>query len=450
MNDNPGETPNPLNQTSGSSPSPSGQGNATDTNQNVAANSNQNVAPAGNEIVNSLDPSGRPMEKIPDAVPEPPKKSKKGLIATIIIVAVIALCGIIAGIVVALNLGGNDDPVAAAMTKLMSGNGPSNVAIDGTIDFLPKATNSPIKRITVTLDSALKLSSGINNSTAALTVVTSDNKEVSLEFDETYVESGDIYLKVDGATAALEDSGLMELLSGYYLSQMGICTVEDGGESPCDSSEMVEAMTDGILNIVEGLDGVWIHISTDELGALNGGEKAKSSFSCVTDLVNEIDTNSNSAIELYNKYPFYSSSDKDLTVSKRYNPIHRLIFDEENFANFANAINNTVLSTDLYSCLGWDRNVSITKEDVVEISQYFPEMYVEVDDSRNFTRFYSKSEMDDGAEILVDLSFTYPANVSVTEPAEYEDFSSIIKKIMSGAFVLSDDEDIEEGVIVDE
>lgn len=438
MNENPGETPNPLNPASAadaSSAAPASEKPAAPK----AAGGTDVPQPQPNVIVESLDPSGRAMEKIPDTIPEPPKKKKTGLIVTIIIAAVIAIAGIVAAIVILLNVNSGGNQVALAMEKLMSGNGPSNVSIDGTIDLLPKDDDSPIKRVTITLDSAIKLSSGINNSTAAVTFVTNDDKKFSLEFDEIYTTDGNLYLKIEGAADALVDSGLMELFTG---TNENIDVVDcNGEEDNCISDDSMSELTGGIVSIIDSIEGTWMRVSMDDLGATDNGDMMESSLTCITDLVNSIDTKSNSAIELYKKYPFYDSSDKNLTVASKANPIYKLTLNEENFRSFVNEIDNSDLAGEVYSCLGWEGNVSASIEDVIEVAKKLPEMYVEVDSNRDFTRFYAQSEALDGAEILFDLSFTYPASVVVTDPDEYSDFSDVIQHIVMSMYGISDEEE---------
>ena len=55
-----------------------------------------------NVMVESLDPTGRPMEKIPVLTPEVPQKRNVGLIISIAIVALVVFCAIVAIILVAV------------------------------------------------------------------------------------------------------------------------------------------------------------------------------------------------------------------------------------------------------------------------------------------------------------------------------------------------------------
>ncbi len=459
MNDNPGETPNPLNpnQEPVATPQPEQPTNVSPASNVLQAEPSSqptqveaSVQPATGGVVESLDPTGRTMETAPGAE-VPQKKKKTGLIVGIVIAVVVLIGGIVALILVLMNMS-KTDAVAQAMNKLMSGNAPSNVAIDGTIDILPNDANSPISRVSITLDSDMIVSSNINTSTAVVTIATANDESYSVEFDEVYASSGDLYFKIDGASALLSNPDFLELLSGGFTSTDIDCMA---GEEDCivlETDNLIEIedteidvedeildytlIGDGLSGIIELIDGEWIRISTEEMGLLSDGIVSESEFSCVSNLVNDINKNSNSAAELYNKYPFFTSTNENLVVSSKNDPIYKLEIDAENFANFVNAMNNSSLSEDLYACLNWDNNVSITTEDAEEMINELPAMYVEIDANYNFTRLYTKTETEEGAEVIIDLSFTYPANVNVPEPLEYVDFSEVIQEIMQSMFDL--------------
>ena len=487
MNENPGPNPLAPNQSTGGAPQPvqpMQPAQATQPTQPMQAT--QPATETASVMVESLDPEGRPMEQVVPA-PEQPKK-KTGLIVGIIIAAVVLICGIVAAVVVMMNMNNKPDAVGAAITKLMSSEAPTNVAIDGTIDILPNSNDLPISRVSITLESGLAFGPNINTAAAVVTLVDNDGNDYSMEFNEVYASNGDLYLKIEGATAALEDSGLLDML--YEAASVQDCSTDSYGETYCvdtllaepiDCSDaegceadvltwdddlvygeeididepygsslgMLGAMSDGILDIIETVDGIWIRVSTEDMGFLTDGITSNSTISCVTSLVNDINTNSNSAIELYNKYPFYTSASEGIVVASKGNPIYKLGIDSKNFANFVNSINNAELTNDLYGCLGWNGNVAITEEDVTEVAATLPEMYVEVDTNDNFTRFYAKSEVAGGAETIVDLTFSYPTNINVSEPVEYTDLSDIIQEIMTSMFTLPEDVVVEEETTVE-
>ena len=77
-----------------------------------------------------------------------------------------------------------------------------------------------------------------------------------------------------------------------------------------------------------------------------------------------------------------------------------------------------------------------------------PELYVEVDNNRNFTRLYTEFTIDGlDADITLDLNFSYPESVNVSEPTEYENFSDFMQKL-STAFSGSGENQLESNVII--
>jgi len=454
MNENTGETPNPLNPTPAAGPAPV---------QPVAPATTPNPAP-----VAPASPMDRPMEQAaPVAVETPVKKKKTGLIVGIIVaIAVLLIGGIAAALVMILN---QPDPVTAAMNKIMSGNAPANVAIDGNIDIAINDEFSPITNLNIDLKSSGSAGSMINDSVAIVTADIRNVGEVSAEFDEVYAGNGDLYFRIDGVASALEDSGILYLLN--LSSQMNCsggrieCSDEEiltncieGTDTNCISDDEYYILEEGgqsmldedtlsyftsLLDTIKVIDGEWLKISVDQLDMLSDSMTADSDISCVTNLVSGVNTNSNSAAELYRKNPFVTSTNKDVTLASKNYPVYKVSIDSEKFANYVNSIQNSNLSGDLYSCLGWENNVQISTDDVAEVVNTMPTIYAEVDNENNFTRLYLVSELNDGeGTMTIDLGFSYPANVNVSEPVEYKDFSEVIQEVMSSMFTIDTDIDI--------
>ncbi len=457
MNENPGETPNPLNPTPVTSPAPA------QPTEPVPIQNQAPVAPAS--------PVDRPMEQAAPAAAEAPvKKKKTGLIAGIIaVVAVLLIGGIAAALVLILN---QPDPVTAAMNKIMSGNAPANVAIDGNINIAINDEFSPITNVNIDLKSSGISGSMINDSKAVVTAEIRNVGEFSVEFDEVYAGNGDLYFRIDGATSALENSGILYLLNS---SNQTTDVVDCAGDETCVSTELLincidstdtnclsedEYILDGgqsvldeetltyfasLIDMVEVIDGEWLKISVDQLNMVSDGMTADSDISCITDLVSEVNTNSNSAAELYRKNPFISSTNENVTLNSKNYPVYKVSVDSEKFANYVNSIQNANLSSDLYNCLGWENNVQISTEDVAEVVNAMPTIYAEVDNDNNFSRLYLVSDLNDGeGTMTIDLGFSYPANVNVSEPVEYKDFSEVLQEIMSSMFTIDTDIDIYE------
>ncbi len=470
MDNNPGGTPNPLSAAPGTSPEPAPTQPTTPepitteptTPESVVQAPAASAMPEASEVVTesvtveSLDPSGRPMEKVAP-VTDAPKKKKTGLIVGIIIGAIVLIGGIVAAVLVMMNLN-KGDAVAQAMQKIMNGSAPSNVVIDGDINILVNADGSSIKRVNIDLDSDIVTGSMINTSSAVLTFTTYDNKDYSVEFDEVYAANGDIYFKIEGATAALEDSNLLELLSGNINTVVDCaqdgedcieeaktnCVTNANGTTNCETtvettySVDVSSIYSSIIDIFEVVDGVWLKLSTEELNSMSGGFAAgESTISCVTDLVTNLNKNSNATAELYGKYPFITSTTENVLIPSKQGPVYQISLDSKNFANFANSSINSEVMNKLYSCLGYEGNVSISEKDVADLVAKMPKVYAEVNGNYDFTRLYLETDINDGAATAtIDLEFSYPANVNVSEPVEYTNYSDLIRQIMSGFYNL--------------
>lgn len=454
MNENPGETPNPLN----TNPEVN-----LETNSN-APEANSNVMDTNSTPVQSLDPTGRPMAQAVETT-EPPKKKKTGLIVGIIC-GVLVLVGVaIAAVAVALSTQ-KTDAVMMAIQKIMNGEAPKNVAIDGDINILVNDAESPIKRVNIDLDSDIATGSMINTSSAVLTFTNQADQDYSVKFNEVYAAKGDLFFKIEGATAALEDSGIIEAFttnsnpttncvgdeSGNTNCETPIAEVVDcSGEEDCASvTETVETesvadqlLVNTILSVIEAADGVYLRVSTEDMELLANGTLNSSPISCIAKLVSDTNKNSNSAAELYTKYPFITSSDKNIIITSKQNPVYLIGVDSKNLAGYISAIQNTEISENVYSCLGLKQNVGVTEEDITEIVDTMPAIYAEVNSENNFTRLYLESELGDGsATATIDLGISYPTNVNVTEPVEYTNFSDVIQTIFKGMYSLQDTETV--------
>ena len=450
MNENPGETPNPLNSAPAAEPVSNQNPSPSPVAEQPAAVSSPSVSTQVS--VPSLDPMGRPMTQNVEVV-EPPKPKKTGLIVGIIVGAV-ALIGIIVAVVIVMLNMNKANPVESAMQKILSGNAPQNVAIDGSINLLMNDRNQPLKRVNIDLDSDIIVGSMINTSSAVLTITDWSDHDYSVKFEEVYAANGDLFFKIEGATAALEDSGLLNLLNPNAAPSTNCITDESGntncetpivegdcaGEADCAAEQSTvdtsNLLTNVILSVIEAIDGTYLRISTEELSMINN-ESAGSPVSCITTFVSGVNKNSNSTVELYNKNPFIEASDKSVIISGISNPVYQVKINSERFADFINAMQNTEIAGSLYSCLGWSNNADIDVSDVDSLLSQLPQVYVEVNGNNDFSRIYLESDINDGvASATIDLGLSYPTNVNASEPVEYKDYSTLIQTVFKDIYQL--------------
>lgn len=399
----------------------------TTTNDNLGELAETIVAES--VMVPSLDPEGRPMQKVAEVEEKPKKKKKTGLIVGI----VLFLCLLIGGGVTAalLLLNGDKDPVSLAMKKIMSGQAPANLVIDGTIDFKATNNNGPISAMHIDLNSQARTNSMINKSRAEVSLLLLNDETLSFEFDEVYAANGDLYFKVDGISNLINELSNLTTVTDYPKN------CEDGSdETNCIEDLTVETPGLLVFSVISVADGQWLKISVDELNAVSG-YATNSDMSCMINMIDSINTNSNSAAELYNKNPFISSTTENITIDNRSNQVRKVVIDDEKFADFVNSIQNFEMTNKLYNCLGWENNVKITDEDVAEITNQFSDVYVEVDKDNNFSRLYIQNT-DDTWTITIDLAFNYPADINVSEPNEYVTFEDLVQEIMTSVFNLED------------
>lgn len=353
-------------------------------------------------VAEKIDPLNRPMQQVPtaDAIAVEQKKKKrkhKALIAGVVISLFIAIgCGVMATLLV-INMN-KVDPVAEATSKLMSPDAPANIMLDGEIRVNFKDANAPISNLKVSIDTEAVVKTMINSSVMSLQANLRDNSNFEASISEIYAAKGDLYIKIDN---------LSEFLSGL--------SGNNGAEINTEGSLVSSFDTLGLV------EGEWMRIPLNNINTVLPSELTDNSgFACATALISDNLNNYNTIAELYNKYPFIVSTDKDLTVTSERDPIYRVMIND-NFEKFVTEAQNTWALKSLSSCLGYKSNAAGTSN-LMKTVQELPEIFVEVNDRYNFTRLYFTFE-DNGADTAVDLRFSYPTNVNVPEPLEYKDFS---------------------------
>ena len=478
MNENPGETPNPLN------PNPEGSPEANDVvldaNPSEPVESTSMAQPeqvdplmqATDGITNqpSSDPMSRPMEQAPVAEPvAAPKKKKTGLIIGIIVAVLVAVgCGVVAAIM----LSGQGDPVSKAVLKIMEGKSPANAAVNGTIEITPTDKTSVLTGLKIDLKADTITNSMINHATANVTASLKQAGDVEVEVEEIYAESGDLYLKIDGLVEAIDS--LNTLSQNTNLTTNCIddpsmnceptvledCIDEEGNVAPCetttvetvdDTSSEALAMLSYFSSAIEVIDGEWLRIPVDQLKSIAESMDSNNSLSCLADIAQDAKNNSNSIAELYRKYPFVGSTTEGVSIASKNSTVYRVMFDREKFTNYSNTLKDSTIVKKAISCLGED-NVTVNDDAVDELSK-LPNIYVEIDNDGNFSRLYFETTLKgttddcycpDGAEcsacldeptetsvanVTVDLGFTYPDTIKVAEPTDYQDMMTVLQQL---------------------
>ena len=392
MNDNPVEPAAPTMETVAPTPEPSGK-------------------PAENP-----DPMARPMEKVEPPAVEAPKKKKIGLIIGLIIGLVVLIGG---GVAIALVLANSQktDAVSSAIAKIMEGKASDKMMVNGTFDVAIKNKEIPFENIKIDLKSQGIMSSLINSSSAVLTATLRDGDDIKINFDEVYATDSNLYFKIDGIESTIKD----------LMTVNGILNT--------DEDDTTLGTIAGALKSVKALDGQWLKISVDEINAMTKNNAEQSQLSCLTDLVGNVGGSTNTLAETYRKNQFIGSTNKDLAIASKNDPVYLVVFDEENLRGFLNETKDSAMVEQMLNCMGTS-DAQIDVDSVVKAVKQIPDLYVEVDGDSNFTRVYFVTEVNNGEiKITTDLSFSYPTNVNVPEPLEYKNFSEVITELIKTMYV---------------
>lgn len=403
MNENPEGTPNPFN-----------------PNQNAASSG----TPVDTTPVGSLDPTGRNMEQPTNPETNTPKPKKTGLIAAIITGAFALIIGTIALVIVLMGISKND-PVAEALKKIISGDSYKNITIDGDIDLTINSPLSPIKQLSINLNSESVVNSMINSSRAKLTLVDSSNNDYSAVIEEVYANSGDLYLKIEGIDDLLKDENFLNLI-------LGITPTYDD-TTPTNT---IVSQLEPIFSIISSYDSTWLRVSTSELQEATGSigqTDVSSSLSCLSNLAQGTNKNRNSALEVYSKYPFVISDSKNVLIASKQNPVYKINLDAKNLAAFFNTMEGTELGKSISACLNQRNTMTITESDAQNLINNMPDIYVEVNGNNDFTRLYLESSYSDGMiKATIDLGLDYPTSVNIVEPTNTTDLQTVIQALISG------------------
>lgn len=411
---------------------------------------NPESAPSPESPSDTTDPLARPMEKAGAQEVKPVKKKKTGLIVGAIICLFLAIgCGVTAAL---LLLTPKPDPVASAIDKLFTGVRPSNLSVDGDIEYTINDQNSPFSSIKIDLDAAVVNNSTINSTNATITAnLRGGSDPIVINFQELYASNGDLYLKLAGVGDAIDTLSTRQNLLNPGVDEPECQTDENGnttcdtnltevidceGEESCVDLNIIESPSSDILAsianftpIIEKIDDEWLRISSDELSAYAESITKQSNLSCLTDLVSSINNNSNSIAKFYQDNPFITSTNKDLTVTSKNYPIYQINIDGEKFTKFVNATKDSTVTDTLFSCLGYE-NATVNTDNIASEIAKLPKIYVEIDNDNNFARIYfdAKSE-DNSTEAKVDIVLTYPNTINITEPVEYQDLNTVLQDI---------------------
>ena len=375
-------------------------------------------------------------DSIVESAKDKSHKKRNLIICAIILLTIAIICGA-AAIAIAV-LGNNDDRVAKAIDKLLSGDIPSVIGAKGTISatnrasddvqtLLPVSTASTI----VNFDGTFDTKSSMNKVTANATISYSEDNEVSIDVSELTTKDGATYFKISGI------SDMFNLMSSAATSvtaddesEATDCVGGDGTDCVTVTTEM--PYTAGLFDAIED---EWILVAGDFADTMSGMTIFDNTTTC---LISSFGTLSEYSKDLASKYkanPFITYSTSDLKISKRKDNLYKLGIDSEKMSAFVNSMSNNGFVNELNACSGNVATNSGTNSSLFEeIFANFPTMYVEVDNNYNFTRVYFDVTTEAGAmssTTNADINLSYPSELKITEPDDYIDMSTLLSGAMT-------------------
>ena len=360
---------------------------------------------------------------MPGMLLEEPKKKKVGLIIGVILCLAAAIgCGVAAAIIATKDSG---DTVAKAISKLMSSEAPANVAINGNIEIVPTDSSSMVEKYDVSIDSKIALSSRINTTTATITANLKGTDNVSFSVNELYGATGDLFFKIDSVSELIDNQNPPANEPATNCENSENCEEVLPEKTPTNNG------LTAFLPVIEAIEGEWLRLPIDEISNTTNNVMADNNLVCFTNFVNEVGQNSNILSKIYNENPFIFSNKNNVSVASKQYPVLAVGINTKTLSSFADALKDTDLVKNLSTCLG-NKSTTINSDELTKLVEKMPALYVEIDENNNFTRLYFVADVNNGeATATVDLDFTYPANINVSEPDEYRDLSTGMEGLYS-------------------
>jgi len=469
MNENPGGTPNPLNPNPAPvqplGPQPAAP--AAPAQPIPAAPANPVTSPEVNMPVEPATPAGAAeptasavpatpvapaeltMQTEPkDSIVEPKKKSKKGPVIALVVLLIALICGGVAAAIVFLNPFAKKDAVPAAIAKLMSGDAPQNVSMNGKVTMTMEGGLA--SSLTINFTAGLNNATMGNYASATVTAGLIDGSEFTFSADEVHVEDGDFYLKISGLADAIND--YKPPLLDYDAETN--CIGDESGETNClteDDILSTDCVTDefgdvscvydgdftssilGFASVFEVIDDEWIRIPGSSFSNVTDLATLDQPTQCLIDAAGELGNYGSNFATLYNNNPFITYSTENLKITQKKDTLYKLGFNTNELAGFINGLGNSGFMNEMFACMNGEAistGQEVTASDLSEIVAMLPTIYVEIDDDDNFTRVYLTVSSDD-ATATADISLSYPSTITIEEPESYIELNEILTNVLT-------------------
>lgn len=386
------------------------------------------------------------------------KKSKKGLIATLICLFLVLLIG--GGAFAAVYIINNQpiNIIASSIDHLFNA---KQVEVDGSINFsLSDSTNIGVQSVSLSFDNK---AAGLSNTTSAkLNIGFPDGTSASsIELGEVMLNNGVLYIEASGLEDFYDDTFrdylkatlMNQLVYGYQTNTVTDCYISDDDDEEsanciedsttavtvnpvieAEASKAIDEILDQVGEIISGIDGQWIEISIDDvmnsdmLATIpsNTRQTISDTYKCTVNVLNQMPNYSGEFSDLYNQNPF-------VNMTSGQDSFYKISFDSTNLAGFLNGTANTQFAKDLAKCSGVTTETtttSIKAEDIEEGLQYLPSISAKFDGFINhYLSELKVSSENDSYSLSSDLKFSYPENLNITTPSDSRPVMEVIEEV---------------------
>lgn len=332
------------------------------------------------------------------AQPQAPKKKRKGLIAGIIIAAVLVLLG--AGGALAYNFW-YQNPDKIIVDAVQNAIKAKSVSMTGEI----KATASNGVVIGITMDGKNDASKGEFNSKLS---VTYDDQTFNLDAAVRVPGDGSYFIKADGVEDIID-------------------TLSDVSASPAPAQ---------IVSFAQKIDGNWIKIEKSDIDELTGD--TNKTQECVTDVMKKLqdDTSySNEIAKIYKEHKFIDAGTP--LATETIDGVASFKFeikgDEEKAEAFGKAFEGTKLYSELKGCnedIAEAAKESVDDSSAASTSEPDATLYVWVSRwTHEFTKIEIVSKEDSDSDIKASVETKFNQDVAVESPADFITFKQLQKDV---------------------
>ena len=354
-----------------------------------------------------------------DSIVEPPKKSKaKKVLIFFLVLIILGGIGCGAAALTMMFLNNNpSDRMSKAIEKVLSGDAPRIINAQGTIGMVTSTGDTTSTTTNIELNATFDTNNNTNTLNARANFELGGSK-MSVVVDELRDKEGDMFIKLRGLDGAMINSDETNCIGG-----------PEGTNCTSAATDVASPITAVFSGLLDAINDRWILISGDVDEELSAFQITTSqSFTCAVDAFENDDNWVNSLAKKIESNQFISYSTENLEIQKKKNQLYKLTVDKTKLSAFIKSLNGSELINELDGCATGETE-STTLSSLQSMLESLPVLYVEVDDSYNFTRVYSKITNDSGTT-TVDLNLSYPSKIDINTPDEYTDLSTIMSNLV--------------------